>query len=293
MDDQDKSASRRAKGTLPSLPSIPKAIQSVVRRGGKRERSPAPARAEEGERFLAELKRQAQVLFGGILPLGPQAVMQFLSIQSEMIQKAETRPGASAPVLDLLLRLSEGVGLNSGYARILRGATIAFSELGFENARIEEILKAGDVSPRTFYQFFRNKYEVLTAISDLFLTVVVALARKESEREAPPEEQLRRIVQILIGGMALIEKMALVVVSEVLRPGTAMAPLYDRFLGEMMTILGRIYARQPGEGPDDLWIRVHIIASMGALIELRLSSRSTTDELRRAEEIVLGLLRRS
>ncbi len=275
----------------PYTSPITKTFKSVVGRAKPGKRDHAPSRADEGEKFLAALKNQAILLFGGIMPMGPAAVMKFLSMQSEIV-KVSLPDGGSAPVLDLLLRLSEGVGLNSGYARIMRGASVTFATNGFEKARIEEILKAGDVSPRTFYQFFRNKHEVLASISDLFLTVILEMARREAGREGPADQRLHRFVQILLGGMAVIERMAQVVVSEALRPGSAMEPLADRFRAEMAEILLPTFRElHPDREPPDIkYVRIKIVAVMGALIELRLNSHSTADDLKKAEEIVFGIL---
>ncbi len=273
------------------IQKLPRAIsEAVISRGRNPRRGDAPSRAEDGARFLEELKKQASVLFGGILPMGPAAVVKFLSVQTELVKV--TRPdGGSAPVLDLLLRLSEGVGLNSGYARVLRGAAVAFMQHGYERVRIEDILEAGDVSPRTFYQFFRNKHEVLSAFADLFLTVLGEMCRRELSREGPPEERLRRFVQMLIGGMAIVERMAQILVSEAIRPGTELEPQYDRFRTEMMSLLEPVFREITGAEPDTVLIRVRLIASMGALVELGLTSKSTPEDLQRAELVVYEILR--
>ena len=258
-----------------------------------------PSRAREGARHLAELKNQALVLFGSVMPLGPQGIAQFLGIQEQLLKEKQEKggPGAESPrVLGLLLRLSEGVGLNSGYARILRGATAAFTAQGFENARIEDILKAGDVSPRTFYQFFRNKHEVLAVFADLFLSVVVDLSRREAAREGTPEEKRERIVRVVLGGFAVVEAMAVIVISEAIRPGSPLAPLYERFREEFGALLAQTYpARRDGKKPgevDEKWVRVRLLALMGALLELGVTSRTPLPEFEQAQQWLLEILER-
>jgi AcrR family transcriptional regulator len=189
----------------------------------------------------------------------------------------------------MLLRLAEGVGSNSGFARALRGAVIAFAERGYDETRIEDILAAGSVSPRTFYQFFKSKQEALAALSDLFLTVVVEVARKELTADLTREERLHRLARILVGGLALVERMAQIVIGEALRPGAPLESLYERFRSE----LGAIAA--PAYGPEDdaaaiTEARVRLIAAMGATLELRLGRRSSPEELRWAEGIVYEIL---
>lgn len=245
-------------------------------------------RADEGARLLEELKRQAIALFGGILPIGPDSVLQLLALQSRLTGGVEESSG-SARVIEMLLRLAEGVGSNSGFARALRGAVIAFAARGYDETRIEDILAAGGLSPRTFYQFFKSKQEALAALSDLFLSVVVEVSRKELAQPLSREERLHRVARILVGGMALVEQMARIVIGEALRPGASLEALYERFRSEMGAIVA------PAYGPDSdpaavTEARVRLIAAMGATLELRLGRRSSSEELRWAEAIVYEIL---
>ena len=82
--------------------------------------STPPMRADEGARLLDELKRQAVGLFGGILPIGPDSVLQLLALESRLAGTQNDASG-SARIIEMLLRLAEGVGNNSGFARVLRG----------------------------------------------------------------------------------------------------------------------------------------------------------------------------
>jgi AcrR family transcriptional regulator len=247
-----------------------------------------PVRADEGARLLDELKRQGTTLFGGILPIGAESALQLLALQSR-VAGDEHEPAGSARVLEMLLRLSEGVGIRSGYARALRGAVIAFTARGFDDARIEDILAAGEVSPRTFYQFFGSKHEALAALSDLFLTVVVEVTRRELAQPGTNEERLRKLSRILVGGVALLERMAQIVISEALRPGSPLESLYERFRGELGAIAAPLYG-PPGDAAALMQARVRLIAAMGATLELRLGRLSTPDQLRAGEELVHEIL---
>jgi AcrR family transcriptional regulator len=245
-------------------------------------------RADEGARLLEELKRQAVSLFGGILPIGPESVLQLLALESRLAGR-EGEGSGSARIIEMLLRLAEGVGNNSGFARVLRGAVIAFAERGYDETRIEDILAAGSVSPRTFYQFFKSKQEALAALSDLFLTVVVEVARKELVPTLPRDERLHKLARILVGGIALVERMAQIVIGEALRPGAPLESLYERFRTEMGAIVASAYG--PENDPAAVTeARVRLIAAMGATLELRLGRHSTPDELRWAEAIVFDVL---
>jgi hypothetical protein len=118
------------------------------------------------------------------------------------------------------------------------------------------------------------------------------MSRREMAKDAPADRRMHRFVQVLLGGMAVVEQMSLVVVSEALRPGAQLEPLADRFRAEMTEILLPAYRElKPGDpSVDEKLVRVKLVAVMGALIELRLNSRSTPDDLKRAEQIVYGVL---
>jgi AcrR family transcriptional regulator len=261
---------------------------SRVGRPREGERDAPPMRADEATRLLEELKRQAVALFGGVLPIGPDAVLQLLALQSRLAGDAHASSD-SARVLEMLLRLAEGVGSSSGFARVLRGAVIAFTARGYDETRIEDILSAGSVSPRTFYQFFKSKQEALAALSDLFLTVVVEVARKELTPDLTREERLHRLARILVGGLALVERMAQIVIGEALRPGAPLESLYERFRSELGAIVAPAYGPE-GDPAAVTEARVRLIAAMGAMLELRLGMQSTPAELRWAEGIVREIL---
>ena len=50
--------------------------------------------------------------------------------------------------------------------RILEGAKQVFSDMPYEQARVEDILQAAGISRPTFYRLFRNKEEVFVEVSD-------------------------------------------------------------------------------------------------------------------------------
>lgn len=265
----------------------------AARRSGTRQKplKVRPERADEGLRHLAELSSQASALFGGVIPLGAGAVRQLLAVHAALLGQGDRRaPGDAAKVLDLLLRLSEGVGVSSGFARSLRGAAVTFARRGFEAARIEEILAAGGVSPRTFYQFFAGKQDVLGALADLFLGVVIDLARGELAREGNAEQRLARLARLLVGGVAIIERLAQVVISEALRPGSALTPVYERFRDEISALLVPVACELSGRAVDAREVRVRLIAAMGALLELKLDSDTSSADLERAEALVAEIL---
>ncbi len=248
----------------------------------------APTRAAEGARYLAELGSQGALLFRTVVPLGPDALSRLLAARA-LVPSGRGVEGRAPAVLDLLLRLSEVVGADSGYAKILRGGAAAFTRLGYDATRIEDLLEAGGVSPRTFYQFFRNKAEVLGALMELFLAVLFDITRHGLEQQGAPLERLRRIVRQLVGGVAIIEGLAHVMIAEALRPGSPVEAMVEQLRGGLAAQLEPVY-RELAPGLDQRWVRVRVMALMGALLELRPTADASVEELLRAEELLLELV---
>ncbi|MEW6775097.1 MAG: TetR/AcrR family transcriptional regulator [Bdellovibrionota bacterium] len=246
-----------------------------------------PSRAEQGAKYLAELKRQGSLLFRRILPMGPQAFEFLQSAERDIVGGKQKAPPT---VLDLLLRLSEAVGADSGYARILRGASEVFARRGFEEARIEEILACAKVSPRTYYQFFRNKNEVLEALFDLYVSVWLEIAENEVKRGASPEEKILRFAMVYAGAMAVAGPLAPILMTESLRPGTAVARRYETVREKFLEILLPVYGELRRGEVDPAWARSHLAAAHGLAVGLRLGATSPITEVAKATSLFLEIL---
>jgi AcrR family transcriptional regulator len=270
---------RRRERAEPSRPATRRPVTKPPRE---------PERAAEGRQYLSELGERGAQLFQTVMPLGPDALTRLLEARALVPQRKTTAPQPPA-VLDLLLRLSEVVAADSGYARILRGGAAAFAELGYERTRIEDVLEAGDVSPRTFYQFFRNKAEVLEALVELFLTVLFHVTRADLEAPGEARDKLRRVLRRLVNGVAIIERFARVMIAEALRPGSPVEGTVERLHAELTTQLAPLF-RELVPGASDAWIRVRVVATLGVLLELRPSAAAGAEELRRCEDLLTELV---
>lgn len=81
------------------------------------------------------------------------------------------------------------------HQKILEVATRAFSERGFDGARIEEIAREAGVSKRLLYVHFGNKEALYRAVLDSQLDLLLGLRRRPEERAADPIEEARRLIR--------------------------------------------------------------------------------------------------
>ncbi len=77
---------------------------------------------------------------------------------------------------------------------ILKSAEELFGEVGFENARVEDIVDRAGTSIATFYKHFARKEEILDGLLSARVSRVVASALEAMARESGLEERLLAFV---------------------------------------------------------------------------------------------------
>lgn len=138
-----------------------------------------------------------------------------------------------------------------------------FAEHGYERTTVEQIAEAAEVSPSTFFRYFRTKEDVVlqddydallqAALDAQPADVPLGLALRETFRQAfaqiPPQEQ----AEILTRARLQMSVPAL------------RARTLDNLLGTVDTLSASI-ARRSGREPDDPMVRTLCGAIMGALV---------------------------
>jgi len=71
--------------------------------------------------------------------------------------------------------------------RIISAAIRLFDEQGYEETTVEQVAKAADVDPKTFFNYFRTKADVLFGELDLELDVLLAAIADRRPGESPGE----------------------------------------------------------------------------------------------------------
>lgn len=248
----------------------------------------APARAAQGAESLAELERRGLGFFRELLPLGPDGLRLIRAAEAAVPTTDGDRGGFRA--LDVLLRLSEAIGVNASYAKILRGAATVFAERGYEAATMEDLLGAAEVSVRTFYQYFRNKSEVLEALYTLLTNVWSEVLVQAVQQEPTPEAKLQRLVHGYLGGFAVAGDLVNIIMTEAVRPGSSLGTRYLALGESMMALLTPIYEERCGGAVDPIWVRTRVTAMTAIALDLRLSSRSEEALLNKVGTYMLDIL---
>lgn len=273
-----------------SMSIVPRVVRGATRAatGRGRGKKAPPSRQDEGRQQLEELKLRGEGVFREVVKMGPSV------LRITKVVKSGARPLASddpeAGPLDLLLRLSEGLGIESSYARILRGAAKTFATRGFEDTAIQDILDSAGVSPRTFYQFFANKGEVLYALFDLVSYVWSDALRSGFESRMKAPDKLRHYATVLVGGFAVAGEIIRVLETEAMRPGSPLSDLERERMRLQCELLAPVLEEIRGSKATEQWLRVRVAAARAATLELNLGAKSTEPDLMLAGMMVIELL---
>lgn len=262
--------------------------RSRGKREGKSSKTP-PSRQKEGQELLEELKVRGAVVFREVIDLGPKVLRLAKAVQIGRRPLAGDDP-EGAP-LDLLLRLSEGLGFEGSYVNILRGAAKTFATKGFDAVVIQDILDAAGVSPRTFYQFFANKGEVLHALYDLVNHIWTDALRAGFENpQAKNTDKIQHVAATIVGGYAVAGDLIRVLETEAQRPGSSLHPLERERMRRQVEWLGPVLEEIRGTKATEEWLRVRLAAVRAASLELNLGAQSSEADLIRAGMLLVELL---
>lgn len=137
------------------------------------------------------------------------------------------------------------------------------AEQGYEATTIDQIAAAADISPSTFFRYFRTKEDLI--IQDQYDDVLVEGLRTIPV-EVPPLEAIRQVIRTAIVTLSpaerakVLERMQLTMAVPALR-----ARSLDNFF-ETMNLLQRSIGARVGLDPNHVDLRIMAGAVVGALV---------------------------
>lgn len=150
-----------------------------------------------------------------------------------------------------------GTGLRERKAQRLRAELVdaavqLYLKVGYENATIEQIASAVDVSPRTFSRYFASKEAVFLAVLDPITDDIIAAVRDQPDHVGPMEA-------LRAGHLAVFTRIAdqpfgrpsADQVTMMLRVVNSSDALNKKAMGYRNRRMGRILAARDGSSPDD------------------------------------------
>jgi AcrR family transcriptional regulator len=148
-----------------------------------------------------------------------------------------------------------------------------FAQQGFEATTVEQIAEAAEISPSTFFRYFKTKDDVV--VEDRYDDLIVA-AIEATPPEVGPFETLRRA---MIGSMAQLDAAEEEQILLRMRLTFSVPSLRARSIGNLMASTDAFappLARRLGREPDDLAVRAFVAGFMAAA-GLAVMTWSTSD----------------
>jgi AcrR family transcriptional regulator len=138
-----------------------------------------------------------------------------------------------------------------------------FVEQGYDATTVEQIAAAAEVSPSTFFRYFRTKEDVV--IEDEYDQIMISLM-EAAPADLTPLGAVRHAVRVAFGEMPASElsklesRMRLTLSVSALRARTL------ENLAESVVLLAEPIARRAGRDPADRWVRALAGACVGVVL---------------------------
>jgi len=138
-----------------------------------------------------------------------------------------------------------------------------FAQQGYDETTVEQIAAAAEISPSTFFRYFKTKEDVVT--QDQYDPLLVELFAEEP-RDRTPLAALRDIMRKVFAQMPPSEREKIAERTKLIMSVPALrARTYENLVGTIEMIAGMV-GRRLGRKPDDLAVRTFAGAVVGALI---------------------------
>ena len=171
---------------------------------------------------------------------------------------------------------------------ILRGAANVFADLGVRAASVEDILKAADISRRTFYRLYGSKEDVALELYRLGTEVLVETCKLAVRQETDPLHQFERCMDAHLNNARELGRLVFVLGGEAHRQEST---LHARRM-EVHDAIISLFTTGPnaslGESVDPLLLRA-LLLSLEAIVRILLEEG---DEGRRVTDASLARGRR-
>lgn len=146
---------------------------------------------------------------------------------------------------------------------IQREATRLFQKQGFEATTIEQIAAAVEISPSTFFNYFKSKEEVV--LYDAYDPLVATLFESRPADE-PLSETVHAVLAQLTGTLERDRDIILARSRLIFETPELRARLWSE-IERAQVFLGGMLAHRTGRSPDDFEFRVVAFALVAAMME--------------------------
>ncbi len=199
--------------------------------------------------------------------------------RSAASSQSKAPPAGAVPAEALKLQLPR--------ADIVRAAVDVFAEKGADATRVEDLLDAAGVARRTFYKYFRNKDDVLSAVYEMVTRELVALIERHADT-SDPTAGIRATLDVYLGFHAANHTILRVLLERAFRSDSPLAPLRLKFRDQLVAALDKVCRGTTGQALDP-YVFIALLAGLEGLSLELTSSTPTQENLDRARRVMNGL----
>jgi AcrR family transcriptional regulator len=144
-----------------------------------------------------------------------------------------------------------------------------FSEQGYAVTTVDQIAAAAEISPSTFFRYFRTKEDVV--LTDEYDALMVEVFRAQPA-ELNPMQAMRATMASVFGGMSAEERAAEGERSKLLRSTPELQHTYIEQLTNVVQMLSELVAERVGRAADDMAVRSFAGALIGVGLAVHLTA---------------------
>ena len=187
-------------------------------------------------------------------------------------------------------RSTDEAGSSTLRMRILDGSSDAFGALGYADTRVEDILKAANVSRPSFYKFFRNKEEAFNALAESTTFSLVQMVRGAVTQTTDPVEKLERGLETYLRWRVSTGAFGRVLEAEARNPGTFASRQREAVLENVMALFESEVTTAQSIGLDSLTY-VGLVAALEAIgNSLIVRVNPSEQDITRRKDVMMRIL---
>ena len=170
-------------------------------------------------------------------------------------------------------------------ARILDGASAVFQERPIPVVTVQEILERGQVSRRTFYQYFKGLDALMDALYEQFTDRLVTDVDAAIAAAEPGVEQIRAAIDAYLQFQTEHGLLAIRLQAEAIRIDSPLAPRRERTMDRLVGLVDDAMVSSTGFQLDPLIYRAMLTGIEGMVIHLQRGGSFEEDDRARLHRI--------
>lgn len=177
----------------------------------------------------------------------------------------------------------------SARSEILAHAIDVFAARGLERTTVQHLLDAASVSRRTFYKYFRSKYDVLESVYEVCVAHIILRFRQEAERAVSVDSLLQRTIGIYFDYHVSLGPIIRLMLEEARRGGSVLWPHRERAYVTAVGVLQTEMERMSGRRHSQLVFRALIWSLESYSLHLLNDTACSPADLEQSKRVMSGV----